>query len=229
MPRHLSLDLRWRIVYWRTDDGLQISEIAGLAGCSERTVYDILAQFRQFGEPANQLAQPRHRPRVLETSDVQYVVSLLQANPSLYLDELQHRLSIGREIDVSISTLSRTLRRISLSHKSVAREAAERNDLLRNTWWAECADIPKEYWVWLDEAGVDDLSNQRTAGWSLLGRACVRRALFFRGQRYSLLPAFTTQGIIALDLFEGSVNKERFLQFIHEQLVSWQVFSRICS
>jgi hypothetical protein len=38
--------------------------------------------------------------------------------------------------------------------------------------------------------------------------------------RYSVLPALTTQGIIALDIFEGSVTKDRFLAFIREQVVS---------
>ncbi|TFK78757.1 hypothetical protein K466DRAFT_468528, partial [Polyporus arcularius HHB13444] len=36
--------------------------------------------------------------------------------------------------------------------------------------------------------------------------------------RYSILPALTMDGIIALDIFEGSVNKERFLQFLNNEL-----------
>ncbi|KIK76653.1 hypothetical protein PAXRUDRAFT_103740, partial [Paxillus rubicundulus Ve08.2h10] len=35
---------------------------------------------------------------------------------------------------------------------------------------------------------------------------------------YSVLPALCMDGIIALDIFEGSVNKERFLTFVHQQL-----------
>ena len=40
-----------------------------------------------------------------------------------------------------------------------------------------------------------------------------------RGTRYSILPALTTEGIIALDIFEGLVTKEYFLAFIKEQVV----------
>ncbi|KAH7923607.1 hypothetical protein BV22DRAFT_979295, partial [Leucogyrophana mollusca] len=36
--------------------------------------------------------------------------------------------------------------------------------------------------------------------------------------RYSILPALTTEGIIALDIFEGSVTKDKFLTFIREQV-----------
>jgi len=76
-----------------------------------------------------------------------------------------------------------------------------------------------DYFVWLDESSVDDHTNQRTQGWAALGRACVRRATFIRGQRYSILPALTSDGIVALDIFEGSVNKEKFIRFLKEDLV----------
>ncbi|TDL16344.1 hypothetical protein BD410DRAFT_731465, partial [Rickenella mellea] len=35
--------------------------------------------------------------------------------------------------------------------------------------------------------------------------------------RYSVLPALTSEGIVGLDIFEGSVNKERFIQFLSQQ------------
>ena len=106
-----------------------------------------------------------------------------------------------------------------MTRKHVANEALERNELLRATWQATYADIPAEYCVWLDEASVDDRTNQRTMGWAAMGRACVCHAAFVRGQRYSVLPALTCEGMIALDIFEGSVNKERFLTFLNEQVV----------
>ncbi|TFK79998.1 hypothetical protein K466DRAFT_450136, partial [Polyporus arcularius HHB13444] len=36
--------------------------------------------------------------------------------------------------------------------------------------------------------------------------------------RFSLLPALSVDGIIALDLFEGSVTKNRFISFVRDQL-----------
>jgi len=53
---------------------------------------------------------------------------------------------------------------MALTKKKVANAALERNELLRATWQAAYADIPANYCVWLDEASVDDLTNQRTAG-----------------------------------------------------------------
>ncbi|EDR06648.1 uncharacterized protein LACBIDRAFT_328511 [Laccaria bicolor S238N-H82] len=91
---------------------------------------------------------------------VNYIISLLDANPALYLDELQDLLEENHGIKVSLSTLSRTLRHTALTHKRVAHAAVERNKLLRATWQAANGEFPMEYFVWLDEASMDDRTNQ---------------------------------------------------------------------
>ena len=48
---------------------------------------------------------------------------------------------------------------------------------------------------------------------------CVCHVTFIWGQLYLVLPALTSEGYIALDIFESSVNKERFIHFLEEQLV----------
>ena len=79
--------------------------------------------------------------------------------------------------------------------------------------------IPADYCVWLDKASVDDHTNQHAIGWAAMGRVCICCAAFVHGQWYSVLPALTCKGMIALNIFEGSVNKERFLTFLNEQVV----------
>jgi hypothetical protein len=109
---------------------------------------------------------------------------------------------------------------MAVTNKKVSKTAMERNEVLRATWQAAYyGDIPKEYFVWLDVSGVDNRTNQRGDGWSLLGTAFVRRATFVRGQHFSVLPALSIDGIIALDIFEGAINKEKFLTFLREQVV----------
>jgi transposase len=219
MAPHLTKEMRENIVIWHYEGHKKALEIARLARCSERTVYDVLRLHRDFGVVQNPLAQPRGRKRILDAGDVNYLSALLAANPTLYLDELQILLFENRGVDVSLATLSRALRRIALTHKGVAKTAAERNELLRAIWQAEYGDIPPNYFVWIDESSVDDKTNQRGDRWSAMGHACVRRDTFIRGQRFSILPALTTDGIIALDIFEGSVNKERFINWVSEELV----------
>jgi transposase len=193
--------------------------MADLAGCSLRTVYYLLSYDQDYGTTTNPFTRTFGRPRSLDIGDLNYLTSLIAARPKIYLDELQEDLVSARGIDVSVATISRALRRWEMSNKSVASAALERNELLRATWQAEHGDIPAEYCVWIDEASVDDKTNQRERGWSPIGQACVCRETFIRGQRFSVLPVLTSEGIIALDIFEGSVNKERFILFIKEQVV----------
>ena len=219
MAPSTTIEMRKAMVRWRFEQHKTALEIAVLSGCSERTVYEVLRLHRDYGQVTNPFARTRGRPRILDNGDMEYIHALLQANPVLYLDELQEQLFAARDKDVSLATLSRAIRRLAMTHKRVSKTAAERNELLRATWQAEYGDIPAEYFVWLDESSVDDKTNQRNHGWADLGRACVRRATFIRGQRYSVLPALTSDGIIALDIFEGSVNKDRFIRFLNEDLV----------
>ncbi|KAJ3915405.1 hypothetical protein F5877DRAFT_22724, partial [Lentinula edodes] len=60
----------------------------------------------------------------------------------------------------------------------------------------------------------------RRHGWGILGSACSRRAVWLRGERFSVLPALTHEGIVAMELFRGGVNRDMFLGFLREHLVS---------
>ncbi|KAF6743974.1 hypothetical protein DFP72DRAFT_769852, partial [Ephemerocybe angulata] len=140
------------IVNWRYTEGMSIPDIAILAGCTKRTVYNILAWHRDYGVYSNPFARRNGRKHALEMADVTYLTSLLQANPALYLDELQSKLEEARGFEVSIATIYRTLKRSNLTRKQISSAAAERNDLLRATWKAAHGDISMDHIVWLDES-----------------------------------------------------------------------------
>lgn len=223
---HLSREMKQCIVRWHYELDYGANEISKLANCSTSTVYDILQTWRQYGDVENLYRQSPGRRRCLDQHAINYISSLIQANPTLYLDEIQHDLEAALDVNVSLSTIYRTLVRIAISNKKISKEAAERDELLRATWMAVNGITPLEYMVWLDEASVDDCTNLRSNGWAGVGRACVRRATFLRGKRFSVLPALTHEGIIAMDIVEGSVNKEKFMEFLEVQLVCLCVFER---
>ena len=143
----------------------------------------------------------------------------------MYLDEIQDKLREIRDVEVLLATLSRTLARLAVTHKRIAKEASERNELLRATWQVVMGQYEPRQIVCIDEAGVDDHTNIRRSGWASLGQACVRRTSFLRGRKYSILPALSLDGILTLDIFEGSVNRECFIEFLRNSLV---IFTFIC-
>ncbi|KAI0682867.1 hypothetical protein BC835DRAFT_1212005, partial [Cytidiella melzeri] len=92
MPAHLSQQLRERILSWAIDDELSISDIANLAGCSKTTVYEVLRVYREYGQTESPFVHPRGRHRALDTDDLNYILSLVETNPAVYLDEIQNQL-----------------------------------------------------------------------------------------------------------------------------------------
>jgi len=53
--------------------------------------------------------------RTLDMGDVNYLASIIDARPKIYLDELQQELLLHRNIEVSISTISRALQQLVIS------------------------------------------------------------------------------------------------------------------
>lgn len=75
------------------------------------------------------------------------------------------------------------------------------------------------YYLWLDESGIDELTCQRRTGWARKGVAPVQQQTFIRGTKYSVLPVLTSLGIPVMEIVEGSINKDIFINFLKTQVV----------
>ena len=175
---HLSHEMKTNIVRWYYELNYSADKIANLAACLANTVYHILQTWCMYGYVTNLYKEPTGRHCFLDQPAIDYISSLIQANPTLYLDEIQHELEQNFDIYISLSTIYCTLVQIATNNKSISAEAAERDELLHATWMAANGTIPLEYMVRLDEASVDDRTNLRLNRWAGIRRACVRRATF---------------------------------------------------
>jgi len=71
----------------------------------------------------------------------------------------------------------------------------------------------------MDEAAKDERSLSHVYGYSLKNTFATKKNVFVRGIRYTILPALSLQGIIAVDLIEGSCTKDRFKEFVISNVV----------
>ena len=201
----LSEDLKRRIVAWYTEDGMTMAEIAAMASCSIGLVSKVLQLQREFGQVTHPFSRQRCASKIFGRDDYLYLEEIIAANPAIYLDEIQAKFASVRSLFVSISTIARALNDINMTRKKITKQSAERNQRLRNLWEMEMAQyMDPELFVALDESAVDNKTVQRNYGRSMEGQPCVCRKTFLRGTRYSMLPALTTDGIVALDIFEVS-------------------------
>ena len=83
--------------------------------------------------------------------------------------------------------------------------------------------------VWLDETGCDQRDHVRKHGYSLRGERPVYHRFLHRGNRVSAITAMCTDGILATEVFYGTLNGERFseevsflkcyllMEYLHDQ------------
>ena len=98
--------------------------------------------------------------------------------------------------------------------------AAERNEILRGAFIASIGQYRTDQLVFMDESAKDERTMTRLYGYSKINSRASKKIVFIRGKRYTLLPALTEQGIIAVDIMEGSCTKQRFKEFVVSQVVS---------
>lgn len=219
--RSASLDLKARIPVLRHVHGMGIKTISDILGVKKTLVYKTLQYHKVFGVCYNINAVKGHRRRLLSHNDLAYIRNLIRYNSTIYLDEIQGKLSRARGVNVSIATLSRSLRRMRYTQKRISARALERDETLRAAFMNYIGTIvdDPEMLMFTDESSKDERTVVRRSGWSEEGIPCVSRKCFVRGQRFSILPVMSLDGIIAHDVVEGSVTGERFVEFLREMVV----------
>ena len=145
MAPPVSLELRERIVAWRYELHMPIRDIVHLSNPCDKTVRNVLKIYQEHNQFTRPFTQPRGRKHLLDRDDLNYLEAILHAEPGLFLDELQDKLCTVRDVEVSIATLSCTLSRLAITHKSIAKEAAERNEHLRATWQIAMAQYDRNF------------------------------------------------------------------------------------
>ncbi len=73
---------------------------------------------------------------------------------------------------------------------------------------------PPETLVFLDESACNRLTANRSRAWAPIGQRARRHDYFVRGQRYSILPAISLDGILHLDILTRSWTAEEFESFV---------------
>ena len=108
MPKAYATDLRWRVV-WLYMNHLSFSEIATVLLVSERTMKRYISLFnRTGGIEAN--SQRHGPPKLLGDFGQLTLLQIILRNPGIYLSEMKEELQRLTGVEVSVSTICRTLK-----------------------------------------------------------------------------------------------------------------------
>jgi hypothetical protein len=150
--------------------------------------------------------------------------------------ELQTELREVCDMEVSLSTILRSLQRegytmktvclyrigspsFSSHQRQVTRCALERNEQDRQEYMALIsAHYRPDQLVFADESHFNRLTLRRPYAWALRGERAHKHEFFLRGTKYSILPALSLDGILHLDVVENAITGNVFRQFIEDLL-----------
>ena len=206
------------MVWLNLAHGASSVEIAKFLALSERTVRRYLTMFKRTGEVRP--AVHRNGPQLLLGEFEQIILlKYIMEDPTAYLHEIQRKLLGAYGVQVSASTICRTLKAMGCSRQVMRHVALQQSDTLRAKFMAEVSLYEPGMLIWLDESGSDRRNSIRKYGYGIRGIRPVKRRLLVRGTRYSAIPIMSVYGLQDVYLAEGTINGDRFVHFVKECLL----------
>ncbi|UZO01551.1 uncharacterized protein OCT59_020065 [Rhizophagus irregularis] len=108
-----------------------------------------------------------------------------------------------------------------LVREKLQKAALERNEIVRAHYLATFGEhYTQNQLIFIDESAKDERSLSRLYGYSPRNTPVQKKVVFIRGKRYTILPALTMEEFIGIDIFEGSYDRKKFVDFVLNQVVS---------
>ena len=194
------------------------AKIAELTSLSERTVRRYLHLFQTTGD-----VEPKRRrygsiPLFGDFEQLTLLRLILQ-NTGIYLSEIQEKLQEEFGVVVSAPTICRTLKLMGCSRRVIRHVALQRSDALRAQFMSKISVYEPDMIIWIDESGCDRRNSFRKFAYTLRGIPPQDCRLLIRGTRYSAITAATVKGVHDVQLVEGSVDGNKFEEFVRSSLL----------
>ena len=83
--------------------------------------------------------------------------------------------------------------------------AAQRDDVLRQTYASEVLMYKADVFIFVDETGTDARDKIRNYGYGVRGKPPVAQKLLVRGQHFSSIAIMSTAGVLYFQVVTGAV------------------------
>lgn len=134
----------------------------------------------------------------------------------MYLSEIRQEIYDTVQVNVAVSTICRLLKRYGITRKKIVQVAIQRNYSLRGSFLAQCSLLNPNMFVW---AGTDRRDSIRKYGYALRGMRPVSHRIISRGQRFNVIAAISSTGMMADDMTTNTVTGDAFFDFLRGTLI----------
>lgn len=216
----ISNDRKERALYLLLEQGWEIERIVDALGVSAKSIGRWEENYAIHGcvTPSKPI---KGRPKLLTANMIDDIQQLLREDPTLLLDEIGEWLALYHDQPISTTALHMNLQDLALTHKRLKRIASERDDAHRMEWILNITmNYTADQLVFLDESSKDERVVLRRYGRAPSGRDAIHHVSLDRGIRYSVLPALSLDGYMAVRVVEGSIDGAEFYDFVVNDVVS---------
>jgi transposase len=138
MYHKVSRDVKLAAVRLWEGNLIALSDILNCCNFSRATFYRTFKLWQQTGDVVSN-KNPSTRSCLLDASDVQYLIQLIEENPDYFLDELLNLLKTNHFISIHYTTIHNQLLRSGVSRKQLQHIALEQNEVGRANFIARIA------------------------------------------------------------------------------------------
>lgn len=204
----------------RLDHGVNDTQIYLQTGVTQTCTRKKRRNLESWGQPYAPRCVKLGRPSTLRDLHRRRLLEFLEDRPQAYLEEIRDWFLDEFDIPVSISMVSRELRKMKWSRKIATKRAAEQSDALRRVFRVRVQlNYNAEQIVAIDESACNERTSDRKYGWSPVGRSVELEYSMKRLERWSLLPAMTVDGYLAHTIFQGAITLEIMVEFLQKEVL----------
>ena len=157
-----------------------------------------------------------NEPQVLHNA----IAGIVDAKNDITLEEIRGELAL-MNMDVSISTISRAMKKIGYSRKRISLIPVERNSTrnieMRKTYANHISLFVNSQLYFLDECGFNK-HIFRTYGYSQKNTKAIKDISGNKGANISLICIISSQGVVAYEIIQNSYNGLRLNDFLANKL-----------
>lgn len=179
-----------------------------------RTVDKLRLNIDLFNEPYPRFVK-KGPIRKMTREQEDFMLDYLRDRPTAYYQEIQWFLYNEFDVVLSEQRISEIIKEREFSKKAVYRVAAEQNPLLRADFEEKMKSMPAHRVCCVDESASNQRTGWRKYGFSPINTPCKDQGNAKRSERWSVLPALTTNGYLdgAL-IYQGSIDSKKFEDWI---------------
>lgn len=140
-------------------------------------------------------------------------------NPGVQLKEIQEMLLQQLLLSIDSSTICKFLHQSKFTYQKLSLVATQQSTFLRQKFILDVSEYKQEMLVFIDETGTDKRKALRTHGYSLCGIPMKYHKPLVRGERMSAIAVLSTDGILDVNISQGTNNGSTFYDFFEKYLL----------